>query len=367
MVTTVGIIGCGKIFDTYAEGLARFPDRVRVVRVADVDPARAEEAARRHAVEAWGSPEEVLADSTVEVVVNLTPPIVHAEVVTAALAAGKHVYSEKPLAATAAEAGPLLARARESGRLLGSAPDTFLGSGGQTARAIIDSGEIGEVIGFTMVGSHSRVELWHPDPTFLFSPGGGPLLDVGPYFVTQLVHLLGPVSLVTGRTRVGVTPRLMNHPESLVDTIAVTVPTHAAAVLETAGGAIGSYLHSFDVWNHRHPHIEIYGSLGMLGVPHPNWFGGDVTIQLHAESEARVVPPLIPPIPGEGMGLKSFRGYGVLDLVDALSGAPHRTSAALAFHVLEVLEAVQVSNDTGTQIRIESSVERPAPLTEPWL
>ena len=203
------------------------------------------------------------------------------------------------------------------------------------------------MIGFTLVGSHSRAELWHPDPTFLFSPGGGPLLDVGPYFVTQLVHLLGPVARVMGKTRIGAAQRHVTAPDRLVDVIDVTVPTHATAVLELASGAIGTYLHSFDVWNHRHPHIEIYGSLGTLTVPHPNWFGGDVEVQLNAETAARVVDPVAPPIPGEGMGRSSFRGYGVLDLIGAIGGAPHRTSATLAYHTLEVLEAIQRSSDSG--------------------
>ena len=361
--TAVGIIGCGKIFDTYADGLARFRDRVHVTRIADVDVARAEEAAERKGIQHWGSPAELLADPEVTIVVSLTPPVVHAQVTTAALAAGKHVYSEKPLGATTAEAAPLLERARAADRLLGAAPDTFLGSGGQTARAVVDSGEIGEVIGFTLVGSHSRAELWHPDPTFLFSPGGGPLLDVGPYFVTQLVQLLGPVAVVAGRTRIGVPRRPVTAPNRLVDFVDVTVPTHAAAVLELESGAIGTYLHSFDVWNHRHPHLELYGALGTLTVPHPNWFGGDVEVQLHSESAARVIDPVTPPIPGEGMGRSNFRGFGVLDLIGALEGAPHRTAAALAYHTLEVLEGIQLSSDSGDSVRIESRVARPAPLT----
>ena len=361
--TAVGIIGCGKIFDTYADGLARFPERVRIARIADVDVGRAQDAAGRKGIEHWGSPAELLADPEITVVVSLTPPIVHAEVTTAALAAGKHVYTEKPLGATTAEAAPLLEHAQAAGRLLGSAPDTFLGSGGQTARAVVDSGEIGEVIGFTLVGSHSRAELWHPDPTFLFSPGGGPLLDVGPYFVTQLVQLLGPVAAVMGKTRIGAARREVTAPDRLVDFVDVTVPTHAAAVLELESGAIGTYLHSFDVWNHRHPHMELYGTLGTLTVPHPNWFGGDVELQLHSEPAARVVPPVTPPIPGEGMGRSNFRGYGVLDLIGALDGAPHRTDARLAYHTLEVLEAVQLASDSGRSVAIESRVARPAPLS----
>jgi predicted dehydrogenase len=361
--TAVGIIGCGKIFDTYADGLARFPDQVRIARIADVDVARAEEAATRKGIERWGTPAELLADPELTIVISLTPPVVHADVTTAALAAGKHVYTEKPLAATTAEAAPLFDLARSAGRLLGSAPDTFLGSGGQTARAVVDSGALGEVIGFTLVGSHSRAELWHPDPTFLFSPGGGPLLDVGPYFVTQLVHLLGPVARVMGKTRIGAAQRQVTAPDRLVDVIDVTVPTHATAVLELASGAIGTYLHSFDVWNHRHPHIEIYGSLGTLTVPHPNWFGGDVELQLNTETAAHVVEPVAPPIPGEGMGRSSFRGFGVLDLIGAIGGAPHRTSATLAYHTLEVLEAIQRSSDSGSAVEIRSQVERPEPLT----
>jgi predicted dehydrogenase len=360
----VGFAGAGNIFDAYGNGLARFRDRVTVTRVADVDLARAEQRATRYGIPAWGPLEDLLADPDVDLVVNITPPTAHAEVTAAAVRAGKHVFTEKPLATSAAAAGAMLEIVSSTDKRFGSAPDTFLGPAGQTARAAIDRGEIGEVVGFTAFSTHTRPERWHPNPTFLFQPGGGPVFDMGPYFVAALINLLGPVAQVAGKTRIGAKTRIVTAPNRLVDVIEVTVPTHANAVLSFASGAIGTLVMSSDIWDHRLPNLEIYGTEGTLAVPHPNWYVGEVSVRLHDDQEWRVVEPVNPQLPGDDSRTQMLRGVGVMDLVDSLAGRPHRTNAALAYHTLEVLEAVQVSSDTSSVVTLQSTCERPAPLTE---
>jgi predicted dehydrogenase len=360
---SVAIVGCGRIFPVYARGLARFPERVRIAWCTDVIPERAQSGAALTEAPHFGCNEDMLADPGVAVVINLTPPTEHAKVIHSALEAGKHVFTEKPLAITTAEAAPLVSLARERGLALGSAADTFLGSAGQTARQVIDSGELGEIFGFTLFSAYSRAELWHPDPGFLFVRGGGPVLDAGPYFIGALVNLLGPARRVTGHMVQGVATRQVTAPDRLVEQVDVEVPTHAAALLELRSGAVGTMTASFDVWSTGVPAIEIYGRNGMLSVPHPNWFGGDVTLRLNRRKDPQVIPPVTPPVPGEGMGGTMLRGYGVMDLIDSLAGYPQRTTGVLALHVLEVLEAVRLSSATGAAVVVESHAERPAPLT----
>jgi predicted dehydrogenase len=362
--TRIGFAGAGNIFDAYGAGLARFRERVEVRRVADVDLARAEQRATKYDIPAWGPLEDLLADPKVDVVINITPPTTHAEVTVAAARTGKHVFTEKPLATSTAAAAAMLETVASTGQRFGSAPDTFLGQAGQTARAAIDRGDIGEVVGFTAFSTHTRPELWHPNPTFLFQPGGGPVFDMGPYFIAGLVNLLGPVAQVAGKTRIGAKTRKVTAPNRLVDVIDVTVPTHANAVLTFASGAVGTIVMSSDIWDHRLPNIEIYGTFGTLAVPHPNWYVGEVTIRLHGDQEWRVVEPVNPMLPGDDSRSPMLRGVGVMDLVDSLAGAPQRTSAAFAYHTLEVLEAVQVSSDTSSVVTLRSTCDRPAPLAK---
>jgi predicted dehydrogenase len=359
---TLGIVGCGNIFDRYARGLARFPG-LRIARCADIDLERAEAAAQRWGIPVWSSVDALLADATIDVVVILTPPLTHSAVVHAALDAGKHVYVEKPLAATLPDAQGVVERAGRLGRRLGAAPDTFLGSAGQTARAVLDSGEIGDPIGAAAFVTHSRAERWHPDPTFLFKPGGGPVLDLGPYHVTALVQCLGPVRDVSGRTRIGAPRRAVTAPERRVEEIVVEVPTHASAVLEFASGVVGTVMMSFDIWHRTLPYLEIYGTHGALSLPDPNTFDGDVKIRRHTDEEWRTVPPVISPLAPADSVDQYLRGIGVADLVDAVHGGPHRANARLAYHVLETLIAIQTASDSRAIVRLDSSCERPAPLT----
>jgi predicted dehydrogenase len=358
--TGVGIIGCGNIFDRYIAGMGRFAT-LRVRSCADIDQERAAEAAARAGVE-YTSVEQLLADPTVEVAVVLTPPATHAAVVAQALQAGKHVYVEKPVAATLADAERTVELASASRLHFAAAPDTFLGAACQTARDFLDSGALGEVFAASLFVTHHRVEERHPDPTFIFRPGGGPLLDLGPYYMAQLVSCLGPVVEVMGRTRIGHTQRFMTAPNRLVDVIDVEVPTHASAVATFATGAIATLMLSYDVWERSVPWIEIYGTRGQLQLPDPNRFGGELRVRRHGE-EWSVIPPVLPPIAAPDTPEELWRGIGVADLAAAIDGREPRASAGFALHVLEALSAIQLSSDSGSVVHLTSTCRRPEPLS----
>ncbi|MFC9454482.1 Gfo/Idh/MocA family protein [Streptomyces sp. NPDC056983] len=357
----VGVIGCGNIFRQYATGMSRFPG-LELVAVADTDAARAQVAAAEAGAAAC-SVDELLGRTDIEVVVNITPPTVHALVSEQVLAAGKHLYVEKPLADTTAAARGALDAARREGLLFGAAPDTFLGSAGQTARAAIDSGSIGEPVGATAFVTHSQAETWHPDPTFLFQPGGGPVLDMGPYYLTALVNCLGPVAAVYGTSRIGAPQRTVTAPGRLVDRIDVTVPTHTAATVTFANGVLATVMLSFDVWDHRLPFIEIYGTEGTLSLPNPNGYDGPVLLRRHGDPDWTELPPAVPPLARPDSEEQLLRGIGVADLAAALrTGSPQHATAGLAFHVLDALESITVSADTGAPVRLTSTCERPEPV-----
>lgn len=355
----VGILGTGTIFDAYAGGLSGYA-HLPVTRVADLDGDRARAAAEKWRLPNWGNTDELLADPDVDIIVNLTPPQAHAALTDAALRAGKHVYVEKPLAATTVDARENLAVAKETGRVLGGAPDTFLGSAGQTARAAVDSGLIGRPFAATSFVRSPRAETKHPDPGFLFSGGGGPVLDWGPYHIAALVNLLGAVTHVVGATTRAQDELLVTAPNRRVDRVPVEVDTHATALLQFASGAVVTAMYSFDVWDTTLPHIEVYGTEGTLQVPNPNHFDEPVLIRRRTEDEWSALPPVIPQVTPEGVRL--FRGPGVADLAAHLAGEEHRASGDFAYHVLEVLEALAERRIADGATAITSTVERPAPV-----
>ena len=358
--TSIGIIGCGDILDAYMIGLRRFGSSVEVRRVADLDLSRAADGAERHEIPAWSSVAELWKDEKIDLVVSLTPPIAHHEIIEAAAEATKDVYSEKPLSATTDLALQALEIADAAGIKVGSAPDTFLGSAAQTARAVLDRGDLGEVIAAVAFAPYNRAERRHPNPGFLFQSGAGPLLDIPPYHLSWLVHLLGPVSTVSGLSRKSAPVRRIQASDGRSVDIAVEVDTHVTSIMEFSSGVVGTFLGSFDVWSHQLPAIEIYGAKGTLSLPHPNWYDGPVAIKRHDDIAWQEIEPISVPIqldPAE-----KVRGLGVIDLAEARIGYPHRTSAGLAFHVLEVLEAMQLSSNQKARIDIESQPDRPAPL-----
>lgn len=350
----VGILGCGNIFGRYMTGLSRYPE-LEIVRVADVDAQRAKEAAAEFGVPVWGDDGDLYADDSVEIVVNLTPPVHHAATITAATRAGKHVYVEKPLATTVEAAREVLANT--SGRMLGSAPDTFLGSASQTARRALDDGLIGSPIGVSMFVGHSKAERWHPDPRFLFRAGGGPVLDMGPYYLAILVNLLGPIRTVAAASRIGVPVRALTAPNRAADSVEVEVATHASAVFTFASGVLGTAQLSFDVWDSELPYIEVYGTEGTLSLANPNNFDGDVRVKRHEDDSWRVLDPVVELFGAVGTREQHRRGLGVRDLADAIEGGPHRANAEFAFHVLEALCAVDDPADKTVQL--DSTCERP--------
>lgn len=359
-LVSVGIVGCGNISESYLRGLEKLAT-VRVAGCADIDEARAQVMAKAHDLRAYSSPAELLDDPAVGLVVNITPPAAHAAVTRAALAHGKHVYVEKPLAASLADAGPVLSALAHGTSRLGCAPDTFLAPPGQTARAALDAGLIGEPIGVSAAIGHSRAEEWHPDPSFLFQAGGGPLLDMGPYYIAAMVNCLGPVSSVAGAARIGLNPRPVTAPGRLVSSVTVDVATHAVAVLRFASGVVGTLTASFDIWSGHLPHVEIYGTRGILRLPDPDKFAGDVVFKPNSSQTWQAVTPALRLASWLDEG-ERIRGLGVADLVESLRGRPQRATAELGHHVLEVLESVQASSDSGAVAHIKTAPSRPEPV-----
>lgn len=323
--------------------------------MADLDPSRAKAAA-----EAWGvravSPEEMLADPEVDLVVNLTTPDAHYAAARAALEAGKHAYNEKPLAILREEGKELLSLAHSRGVLVGGAPDTFLGAGLQTCRRLIDEGAIGEPVAaqaFMMCHGH---EGWHPSPEFYYQRGGGPLFDMGPYYLTALVSLLGPIAAASGMARVSFPTRTIGSEPKRGQVIQVEVPTHVTGSLRFASGALAGISMSFDVPAHGMPCIQVYGSAGTLDVPDPNGFGGPARLYRSATREWEEVPVY-------GPYAENSRGVGVVDLaLAAREGRPARASGDLAFHVLDAMHALHESAESGHEVALSSSAARPSPM-----
>ena len=351
----VGMIGCGVISRQYLDSFENLP-AVQLVAVADLDRSRAEAAAEGRDGVRVLTVDELIADGEVDTVLNLTIPAAHAEVDLRAIAAGKSIYSEKPFAVTTEEGAEVLAAAAEAGLLVGSAPDTVLGTGTQTARAAIDEGLIGSPIAATATMVTPGHERWHPQPDFYYTPGGGPLLDMGPYYIHALVTLLGPVSSVIGAASRTRGERTIGKGPRAGETIPVTTDTHVTGVLVHESGVLSTLVMSFDaVATSIHP-IEIHGSQGTLAVPDPNRFDGDVSIHRLGGEGWEVLPV------SAGYEAAS-RGIGLQDM--AVRGADLRASGALGQHVLEVMNGMLEAAASGTRVEITSTVERPAavPLT----
>ncbi len=380
---SVGIIGAGYISEIYLSNLTTRFHNVRVVSIADLMIDRARERAGKYGVEAM-TVDELLADPNIELVGNRTIPRAHAEIAGAAVAAAKAGYNEKPRTATGAQGREVLDLAAANGVLVGGAPDTFLGGGLQTARALIDDGAIGQPIAATANMYTHGHESWHPDPGFFYQPGAGPMFDMGPYYVTALVSLLGPIARVGSSAGISFPERIVATEPKRGEVIPVNTPTHIAATLDFASGAIGTITTSFDLYDTTHSQLVIYGTEGTLRLPDPNTFGGTISILQPAMFKARRDPLSVgrtpedmadpnkverpsweelPPVEGF---IDNSRGLGVADLARAIrDGNPARASGDLAYHVLDVMHATLESSDLGHHIQIESTVERPAPLRVP--
>jgi predicted dehydrogenase len=353
----VGIIGCGNISSQYLKAMRDFPV-LEIIAIADMKPEVADKKAAEFGLTAV-TVEALLADPKVEIIVNLTIPRAHVEVGLRALDAGKHVYSEKPLGVTFAEGRKLAEAAAAKGLRIGAAPDTFLGGGHQKARGMIDSGEVGSIVAGTAFMGVPGHERWHPDPAFYYDVGGGPMLDMGPYYITDLVNLLGPVARVQAMSATPQAERPIYSEPKKGQMMPVKVFTHVAGLLQFRSGAIIQMTMSFDVPGHTHVPIEIYGSTLSLLVPDPNMFGGEIKTRPATSKEWTTVEHDTP------YADANYRSLGVADMALAIvEGRPHRASGELALHVLEVMEAFEVASKENRPVDITTSVERPAPLSQ---
>ncbi|OAB44975.1 Gfo/Idh/MocA family protein [Paenibacillus antarcticus] len=353
---TVGIIGCGKISSIYMENCKKFKV-IDLVACADIDIERAREKAVEFDIPKAYSPEELLADPDIQLVINLTIPAAHASVCLQALREGKHVYVEKPLAVTREEGQQVLQVAKEKGLRVGCAPETFYGAGIQTALQLLNDGVIGRPIAATAFMMSSGHEGWHPDPEFYYQAGGGPMFDMGPYYLTALIQLLGPIKRITGITGKALDERIITSEKKKGQVIPVEIPTHVAGMMEFEEGAIGTLIMSFDIFGGSSlPPIEIYGTKGTLQVPDPNSFSGQVKYRLTGQSEW-IEQPLL-------YGYEeNTRGIAAADMAYAIqSGRPHRASGELAYHVLEAMWAFHGASDDSKHYEMHSTCSRPNPM-----
>jgi predicted dehydrogenase len=370
----VGIIGCGNISGIYLQNIPAYRG-LKLHACADMRPEIAQAQASRHGIEAM-SVDQMLASPDIDLVVNLTIPAAHFGVSLAALSAGKHVFSEKPLAVDFEQGRKLVDEAEARGLLLGCAPDTFLGGGGRLARNLIDDGSVGRILSGTAFLMSHGMEHWHPDPEFFFKPGGGPIFDMAPYYLSTLVNLIGPVKRVFAMSSIGFSERIITTESSprKGESITVETPTSVMALLEFASGAQVTLSMSWDVWKHGHPAIELYGTEGSLRVPDPNFFGGHVEVTERG-GDWRAVdssdmplgapnwrsPNWAPDMPSRA----NYRALGLADLASAaLKGTPHRSSGRLGLHVLEVMHSILEGAATGQPKAITTTLERPATLDD---
>lgn len=352
---TIGVIGCGNISDVYFQAGKRF-DAITIIACADLKRELAEEKAEQYGVSRVVTAEELLADPDIDIVLNITQPKAHTDIAMRAVAAGKHVYNEKPLTLTREEGKKLLAAAAKKGVRVGCAPDTVLGAGIQTARKVIDDGWIGKPVSATAFMMCHGHESWHPNPEFYYEVGGGPMLDMGPYYLTALVTLMGSMTHVSAVTRTAFATRLITSQPKKGKVVKVETPTHLMGLIEFAGNAVCTMITSFDVWRANLPCIEIHGTEGSLSVPDPNGFGGEVKIFRPGYEDWQSIPH------SHGYAEQS-RGLGLAEMASSIrKKRGHRANGELAYHVLDAMHAFLDSGKTNTRIKLKSTCKQPAPM-----
>jgi predicted dehydrogenase len=348
----VGIIGCGNISSIYIENLKKF-DYVNLISLSDLQVEKARQQADKYQIPYVFTPEELLKQEDIDIVLNLTTPESHFSVSKQIIESKKHVYVEKPITIEREDARKLIDFAIKNNVRIGCAPDTFLGGAIQTARELIENGAIG-----TPVAAHAFMlchghESWHPDPHFYYKHGGGPLFDMGPYYLTALIHLIGPVRKVAAMANITFPERTITSNPKFGEKIQVETPTHINGVLEFGNGAIGSLVTSFDIWYTKLPCIEIYGTEGTMLVPDPNGYNGAIQIRKKHESEWRKQPITF------GY-TENSRGIGVSDMAHAiLQGDKHKANEEVGFHVLDIMHSILESAKKGSQIELQSTCEKP--------
>lgn len=353
----IAMIGVGAISGIYLKNITSLFQEIELIGVCDLVRERAEKAQTEYSVpKLYETMYDAFADPEVDIILNLTRPYEHFAVTKAALEAGKHVYSEKPLGATFEEGLELARIAEEKELFLGGAPDTFLGAGLQTCRRLIDDGFLGEPIGaaaFMICRGHER---WHPDPEFYYKFGGGPMMDMGPYYVTALINLLGQVNGVTGTTKKSFPQRVITSQPKYGTVIDVDVPTFVTGILDFDSGATGTLFTTFDVHYKQQARFEIYGSEGTLLVPDPNTFGGPVFLLRPEDGEYRQIPLLFD-------YQENSRALGLADMAKAIqTGRSARASHQQTLHVLEILTAFERSSNEKKYHPIQTSYQRPCPM-----
>lgn len=361
MAAKVGLVGCGSISGIYLKNGQSLKD-IEIAACTDLHMDKARAQAGQYTVPKVYTVEQLMADPEIEIVLNLTVPHAHAPIALQAIEAGKHVYNEKPIGATREEGERILKAAQDKSVLVGSAPDTFLGGAIQTCVKLIDDGVIGRPVSATAMMQCPGPETWHPNPGFLYQPGGGPMFDMGPYYLTALIALLGPARRVAGSCGRAFDTRTITSPLRSGQTIAVATPTHLAGTVDFVNGAIATVVMSFDVWAHTMPHIQIHGTKGSLEVPDPNSFGKNRDA-LHPirvwTTDAR---EWIDVSYTHGYSADS-RGVGVADLARAArTGRKQRADGRMANHVLDIMQSFIDSAEHGAYSMLSTTCERPAPL-----
>ncbi|MEM7735502.1 MAG: Gfo/Idh/MocA family oxidoreductase [Deinococcota bacterium] len=355
----VGLIGAGNISDAYVRGLSLF-EAVNLVAISDIDVPRANAKAQEHGIAKGYSVDDLFADDDVQMVINLTIPMVHAEVSLNALNAGKHVYSEKPLSVKREDAKQLVDTAAANKLGLGCAPDTFLGGGIQTCRKLIDQGVIGKPVAASAFMMRFGVEAWHPSPFSFFQYGGHPLFDMGPYYLNALVNLLGPIKSAVGLTQTGITERIIGSKPHAGTRLDIGAPIHNTALLETHAGQAITLIVSGEIIGSKLPNIEIYGDEGALVVPDPNTFGGPIYVKQKGQSDWQEVA-----VDSAYGYTTNVRGLGAADLAMSLQDdRPARAGANLAYHVVDTLQTIHEAAEARRYLDVQSTVERPARLPE---
>ena len=361
----VGVIGCGNISATYFS-LAPLFRGIKMKACADVNMEAAKARAKEFQVRAE-TVDDLLEADDIDIIVNLTIPAVHYDVSKNILDAGKHVYSEKPFVLTVEEGLDLKSRAGKKGLRIGSAPDTFLGASHQLARDLIDKGKVGKITSGTAYVMSHGMEHWHPNPDFFFQPGAGPVLDIGPYYITNLIQLIGPVRRVAAISSTPRTERVITSKPRFGEKLKVTTPTTIHALLEFGNGAVITLDTSWDVWSHGHTPMELYGEEGTIHVPDPNFFGGEVAFTKH-DAPVKKAPKWEHPfgVPNQkhaaGM-LANYRTAGLADMAIAISAdRPHRCSMELALHTVEVMTGILKAGETKSFVEMTTTCERPAAL-----
>ena len=353
----VGVVGCGNVSGIYLQN-AQWLKILEVKAVADLRRDVAEAKAAEFEIPRVYTVDEMLADPEIEIILNITTPEAHAKIALAALGADKSVYNEKPLALSREEGRQILDLAQENGLRVGCAPDTFMGAGHQTCRKLIADGASGRPVAATAFMMGWGMETWHPNPEFFFKPGGGPMFDVGPYYLTDLISMLGPVTQVTGMNVTGRQQRTITSQPLAGQIIDVEIPTHVTGLMAFESGAMATIITSFDVPGSRLPQIEIYGTEGTLNVPDPNIFGGEVWFKAPGHGDWEVIPH------SHGYAENS-RGLGLADMAYALrTGRDHRANGELAYHVLDLMHGFHDAAEQERYVSIESRCEQPRPMPQ---